>query len=73
MTMQKKHLISLGLLSGILIASLLAFNTPSQHASAACCKKSEKQCPLEIKSKAPAETSMENLSLQFISLPVSIN
>jgi hypothetical protein len=70
MTMQKKYLISLGLLSGILIASLLAFNTPHQKSDATCCKKEVKECAEKI---TPVETSMENLSLQFIALPASFN
>ncbi|MCY7309227.1 MAG: hypothetical protein LH619_00485 [Chitinophagaceae bacterium] len=71
--MQKKYLISFGFLAAVLITSLLLLNTPAPpKANTTCCKKAEKECsPEEIKCEAPAETSLENLSHQFISLPAS--
>jgi len=71
--MQKKYLISFGFLAAVLITSLLVLNTPTpQKENTACCKKELKECaPVEIKCEAPAETSLENLSHQFISLPAS--
>jgi hypothetical protein len=72
--MQKKYLISFGFLAAVLIASLLVINSPAPpKANTTCCKKEVKECtPVEIKCDAPAETSLENLSHQFISLPASI-
>ncbi|MDZ4806999.1 MAG: hypothetical protein SGI96_01875 [Bacteroidota bacterium] len=71
--MQKKYLISFGFLAAVLITSLLVLNTPAPpKANTTCCKKAVKECsPVEIKCEPPAETSLENLSHQFISLPAS--
>jgi hypothetical protein len=67
-TMQTKKWISIGFIAAILIASLLMLNTSNtQKEKATCCKKSEKECPGNIKTEAPAETTLENLSHQFIS------
>jgi hypothetical protein len=72
--MQKKYLISFGFIAAVLITSLLVINTPApQKENITCCKKEVKECtPVEIKCDAtPVETSLENLSHQFISLPAS--
>ena len=70
-TMQTKNWISLGLITAVLIASLLILNasTPKEQ-KATCCKKTTKECSGDIKSEAPAGTTLENLSHQFISFPV---
>ena len=73
-TMQKKYLISFGFVAAVLITSLLVLNTPAQSkANTTCCKKEVKDCtPVEMKCDTPAETSLENLSHQFISFPASL-
>jgi hypothetical protein len=69
-TMQTKKWISIGFITAILIASLLILNTPkTQKEKATCCKKAEKECLDNIKTDASGETTLENLSHQFISFP----
>ncbi len=73
-TMQKKYWISLCLITVGLIASLLLSNTAApQKEKPTCCKKAEKECPDNTKPDAPAETSLEPFSHQFISFPVFFN
>ncbi len=72
-TMQKKNWISVGLIAIVLIASLLILNasTPkSKKSTPTCCKKVSKECPSGIKNGSQGETTLENLSNQFIALPV---
>jgi hypothetical protein len=70
-TMQKKYWISLGIIAVALIASLLLSNTPApKKEKATCCQKAEKECSGN-KTEAPAETTLEPFSHQFISFPIS--
>ena len=70
--MQTKKLISLGFIAVILIAGLLVLNASApQKEKATCCKKVSKEYPNKLKKEAPASATLENLSHQFISLPVS--
>ena len=70
--MLKKNWISFSLIVAILIASLLVLNASTlQKGKTTCCKKTSKECPVNIKSEVPGGTTLENLSHQFISLPVS--
>jgi hypothetical protein len=69
--MQTKKWISFSFIAAILIASLMVLNASTpQKEKATCCKKESKKCPGNIKTDAPAETTLENLSHQFISFPV---
>jgi hypothetical protein len=68
--MHKKYILSFGFAAAVLVASLLMINTSQkQNEKPTCCKKTQ-QCSGEMKSEAPAESTPENLSHQFISLPV---
>jgi hypothetical protein len=71
--MQKKYLISFGFIAALLVASLLTMNTSSpapQKEKQTCCKKTIQQCSDDdIKMDAPAGTTLENLSHQFIAIP----
>lgn len=69
--MQTKNWISFGFIGAILIGSLLILNASTpQKEKATCCKKVSKECPASLKNETPAESTLENLSHQFISLPV---
>ena len=74
-TMQAKNWISVGFIAAILIASVLVLNasTPKVEKAVTCCKKTSKECPVDTKPEAPAKTGLENLSHQFISLPVFLH
>ena len=72
--MQKKYRISLGVIAVVLIANMLLLNTSApQKEKATCCKKAAQECPDSKKAETPAEITLEQLSHQFISLPVFIN
>ena len=68
--MQKKYWISFGFLTVLLLAILLSLNafTPKkeqiQQPKPTCCKKVSKEC-----TEAPGQTTLENLSHQFITVP----
>ena len=71
--MQKKYWIAPGIISVILIASLLALSNPRVAVSSekpTCCKKMKKKCPYQQETPTPAQTSLDNLSNQFILLPL---
>jgi hypothetical protein len=72
--MQKKNWISVGFIAVILTASILMLNAAApQKEQATCCKKVSTECPLKLKKEAPREATLENLSRQFISLPIILN
>lgn len=74
-TMQAKNWISVGFIAAILIASILILNasTPKIEKTVTCSKKTEKECAVDNKNEGPAKTSLENLSHQFIFLPVFLH
>ena len=68
--MQKKYRISLAIITAALIASVLLFgNTSAEQKKTTCCKKTNKECSVENRVESPAETTLEQLSHQFIVLP----
>ena len=72
--MQTKNWISFGFIVAILLGSLLLLNASTpQKEEATCCKKVSKECPASQKNEAAAEPTHENLSHQFIALPVILN
>ncbi len=73
-TMQTKKWISVGFLAAILLAGILMLSASTPKAEkATCCKKDPKECSGDKKLGIPAETTLENLSHQFISLPVFLH
>lgn len=71
--MQKKQLFNAGFIALALVASFLVLNGSKSPAtpvkgSQTCCIKSMK-CTEQSKPGAPAKTSLEHLSHQFISIP----
>ncbi|MEO7984876.1 MAG: hypothetical protein ABI688_12420 [Bacteroidota bacterium] len=72
--MQKKNWISVGFIAAILTASILMLNASApQKEQATCCKKVSTPCPMKLKKETPGEATLENLSRQFISLPMILN
>jgi hypothetical protein len=72
--MQKKNWISVGFIAAILTASLLMLSASTpQKEKATCCKKVSTECPLKLKREASREATLENLSHQFISLPIILD
>jgi hypothetical protein len=68
--MQTKKSISAGFIAAILIASILMLSASTPNAEkATCCKKDLKECSGDKKTGVPAETTLENLSHQFIAFP----
>lgn len=73
--MQKKELFNIGIIALLLVASFLVLNGSNGSAvpvkaSPTCCKKSVAPCSEQARPDAPAETGLEHISHQFISLPV---
>ena len=73
-TMQTKNWISFGFIVAILLGSLLLLNatTPKKEKDTSC-KVVSKKCPSGLKNEATSEPTHENLSHQFIALPVILN
>jgi hypothetical protein len=71
--MQKKYWIIPGIITTTLVASLFALSSPKTavtESKPTCCKKIIKECPVKMKESQPEQSSLDNLSNQFISLPV---
>ena len=71
--MQKKYWIMPVIVTVTLVVSLFALSTPNTTISQqkpTCCKKIGGECPSKMKKLAPEQSSLENLSNQFISLPL---
>ncbi len=71
--MQKKFWIIPGTISAALVVSLLALSNPKSAKPAAkpatCCKKMMK-CNGQPEKAGPGQTSLDNLSNQFITFPL---
>jgi hypothetical protein len=69
--MQNKYWVTFSALGAILIAIVLVLSasTPPKQGPT-CCKKVSKECPGDIKTSAPGQSTLDNLSLQFITIPV---
>lgn len=72
--MQKKYWIIPGIIATALVVSLLALSTPkatvNRESKPTCCKKVVRECPIKGENSATEESSLDNLSNQFISLPI---
>lgn len=71
--MQNKYWIIPGIITATLVASLFALSNPGTTVSSSkstCCKKIIKQCPVKASKSNAEQTSLDNLSNQFISLPL---
>jgi hypothetical protein len=67
--MQTKKWISVSFVAAILLAGILMLSASTPKAEkSTCCKKDLKECSGDKKSGIPAETTLENLSHQFIAL-----
>lgn len=71
--MQKKYWIAPGIIAFTLVGSFLALSSPKPAITKekqTCCKKMEKKCPFQKETAAPEQTSLDNLSNQFILIPL---
>ena len=72
--MQKKYWIIPGIIATALLAGFFALSTPGSQvktkAKPTCCKKLVRECREKPDQPASDQTSFDNLSNQFISLPV---
>lgn len=72
--MQTKNWISFGFIIAIILGSLLLLNASTpQKEKTTCSKKVANECRANLKNEATAEPTHENLSHQFIALPVILN
>ena len=70
--MQKKFWITPGIIAAILVASLLALSNPKTAKSEqkpTCCKKTINKCSPKEEKSSPGQTTLDNLSSQFILVP----
>jgi hypothetical protein len=71
--MQKKYWLVPGIIAAILVASLIALSnpkTPAPTEKPVCCKKVQKKCISQPREANSDETTLDNLSTQFISFPL---
>lgn len=71
--MQTKYWLVPGIIAAILVASLLALSSPKTPAPSekpVCCKKVQTKCTPSPREANSDETTLDNLSTQFISLPL---
>ncbi|MBC7875354.1 MAG: hypothetical protein H7Y01_15240 [Ferruginibacter sp.] len=71
--MQNKYWVTFSAFGAILIAIVLVLSasTPPKQ-KPTCCKKVSKDCIDGIQPVVPGQTTLDNLSHQFIAIPVSI-
>ena len=73
--MQKKAILSLMLVTAVLVAAFLLFNSAApaeKKEEPTCCKEKTEEC-VENKTNSSGEMIIDNLSRQFISIPVFSN
>lgn len=71
--MQKKYWVIPVIITATLVASLFALSSPktaTTDSKPTCCKKITKECPVKMQEARPEQSSLDNLSNQFISFPV---
>lgn len=76
--MQKRTILSVTLITALLVAAFLLLNSAAPvekketPATPTCCKQKMKEC-VENKTNSSGEMIIDNLSRQFISIPVFSN